>query len=138
MNNEGHFELTDEEFENKFADSSLAPTSFSHEAHIRLAWIHISKYGEIKAILNITEQLKRFVQLLGAQSKYNETLTIAAIMVVNHFMENNEYKTFKEFIINNQRLKYEFKELINAHYSFDIFNSIEAKQKYIEPDLLAF
>jgi len=133
-----HNTLSDEEFEMQFSKSILDASLFSHEAHLRLAWIHISKYGESKAILNITEQLKKFVHLLGVEGKYNETLTIAAIKAVNHFMKKNEYQSFEDFIKINQRLRYNFKEIINTHYGFDIFNYMEAKQKYIEPDLLEF
>lgn len=41
MNN--HFELTDFEFEEKFEKRIFDPELFSHEAHIRLAWIQINK-----------------------------------------------------------------------------------------------
>jgi hypothetical protein len=40
-----HFSLTDIEFENQFENGTLKPELFSHEAHVRLAWIHIKKYG---------------------------------------------------------------------------------------------
>jgi hypothetical protein len=37
---EKHLELTDLEFEANFKNCSLNPDIFSHEAHLRLAWIH--------------------------------------------------------------------------------------------------
>ncbi len=49
---EEHFYLTDIQFERQFANCSLNPELFSHEAHLRLAWLHISKYG-LKVIMNI-------------------------------------------------------------------------------------
>jgi hypothetical protein len=91
---EQHFILKDKEFEDQFRQTSLDPTLFSHEAHLRLAWIHISKYGETKAIENITEQLQNFVRHLGATEKYNETLTVASIKVVKHFMQKKPLETF--------------------------------------------
>lgn len=135
---EPHFLLTDEAFEAQFAASVLDPQLFSHEAHIRLAWIHIKQYGEAKAIQNITEQLQNFVKHVGATDKYNETLTIAAIKAVKHFMDKVPIDTFYAFIATHPRLKTNFKHLIEQHYSFDIFNSVGAKAKYLEPDLLAF
>lgn len=136
MNNQNI--LTDEEFELQFANSSLDPKLFSHEAHIRLAWIHIKKYGVNKAIDNIRKQLQKYVQNSGISDKYNETLTIAAIKAVNHFIQKSDYQTFDEFISDNEKLKANFKVIIGQHYSFDIFQSIEAKEKYFEPDLLKF
>ena len=137
-NMEQHFILTDKEFEEQFANYSLEPKLFSHEAHLRIAWTHIVKYGEPKAIKNITEQLQNFVRHIGAADKYNETLTIAAIKAVTHFMRKGNLETFYEFITTYPRLKHNFENLINQHYSIDIFNSIQAKEQYIEPDLLEF
>jgi hypothetical protein len=138
QNMEQHFILTDKEFADQFADSSLDPTLFSHEAHLRLAWIHISKYDDVKAIENITEQLQNFVRHLGATDKYNATLTVAAIKAVKHFMQKEPLETFYDFITTYPRLKTNFKNIIEQHYGFDIFNSTKAKEKYLDPDLLEF
>lgn len=138
MTKEGHFNLVDEEFENQFANSSLDSKLFSHEAHIRLAWIHIKQYGVNKAIDNIRNQLQNYVKHLGVTDKYNETLTIASIKTVNHFMQKSDFETFDEFITNNEKLKTNFRDIIAQHYGFDIFQSLEAKKRYLEPDLLEF
>jgi hypothetical protein len=135
---ERHFELTDYEFEEKFSSFSLDPAIFSHEAHLRLAWIHIQQYGVDKAIENITAQLKDFVEFLGAGDKYNETITIAAIRAVYHFMLKSKTNTFQDFIYENPRLKNNFRELLSYHYTSDIFKSEKAKKEFIEPELLPF
>lgn len=133
-----HFDLSDEQFEQAFASCSLAPEFFTHEAHIRLAWIHLKKCGEEQAIANICGQIQRFVGFLGVQDKYNETLTVAAIKAVKHFMDKTENENFVQFIEQNSQLKYSFKELLAQHYGFDIFDSLEAKTHYLEPDLMPF
>lgn len=135
---EQHFTLTDQEFEQRFANASLDPVIFSHEAHLRLAWIHLTKYGEAKAIQHITAQLQQYVIHLGATEKYNQTLTIAAVKAVWHFMHKQPATSFAAFIANCPRLKTNFKSIIDQHYGFDIFNSAEAKINYLEPDQLAF
>ena len=135
---EQHFILSDSEFEEQFADASLNPIIFTHEAHLRLAWIHLLKYGETKAIENIKEQLKNYVRHIGATDKYNETLTVAAIKTIKHFMQKHPFDTFYDFINNVPRLKTNFRNIIEQHYGFDIFNSEIAKEKYLEPDLLQF
>lgn len=133
-----HFELSDDLFEEQFQNCSLDPALFNHEAHLRLAWIHISKYGEAKAIENITGQLYTYVVLLGAIDKYNKTLTIAAIKAVNHFTGRSGADNFADFIQQFPRLKFNFKELMGSHYGIDIFKSEMAKQHYLEPGLLPF
>lgn len=109
---EQHTNLSDDAFEAQFADGILDPVLFTHEAHIRLAWIHLSKYGETQAILHITEQLKQFVRLLGAEDKYNEALTVAAIKVVHQFMRQKTSSSFPVFIAAFPELKHNFRELI--------------------------
>ena len=133
-----HFALSDPDFEQQFATAELDPALFNHEAHLRLAWIHIRKYGEAQAITNICSQLINFVSRLGALSKYNKTLTIAAIKAVHHFIKKSNAVSFEEFIREFPRLKYNFRELIASHYSIDVFQSEQAKQDYLQPDLLAF
>lgn len=57
-----HFDLSDEEFEEEFADCILNLSLFTHEAHLRLAYIHIKKYGQVMAVENICSQIKAFDQ----------------------------------------------------------------------------
>jgi len=135
---EQHFNLTDTEFEQQFENCTLNPEIFSHEAHLRLAWIHIRKYGLETAIQNVSRQLIEFVDSVGARNKYNHTLTIAAIKAVSHFINRSSSDNFMDFIEEFPRLKFNFIDLINIHYKTDIFNSDKAKQEFIEPDLVPF
>jgi hypothetical protein len=135
---EKHMELDDQEFEAKFAACALDPALFTHEAHLRLAWVHITKYGVNKAVTNITAQLRAFVKSVGAEHKYNETVTVAAIRAVYHFMLRSRTQNFRNFIGENIRLKNNFRALLGAHYRTDIFQSEKARQAYLEPELLPF
>lgn len=135
---EKHFELTDEVFRNQFTQCTLNPKIFSHEAHLRLAWININDHGIKKAENKIQIQLQNFVEFVGAKDKYNKTLTIVATKAVNHFMNQSKSDNFKDFIVEFPQLKSNFKQLIDSHYSFDIFNSEKAKTEFLAPDLLTF
>ena len=136
MNN--HFNLDDAAFEAAFKNCTLDPELFNHEAHLRLAWIYIDKYGVDTAIENICTQLKDYVKHLGAESKYNATVTIAAIRAVYHFKLKSASNNFRDLIKEFPRLKYSFKALLECHYKTDIFNSEVAKKTYLEPELLPF
>ena len=133
-----HFELSDTQFEQQFKSCELDPTLFSHEAHLRLAYILIGKYGHDKAITNVCNQLAAFVTYLGTINKYNTTLSVAAVKAVYHFMQKSKANDFKGFIAEFPQLKYEFKRLMQCHYSFDIFGSERAKTTYLQPDLKPF
>ncbi|MCC1483687.1 hypothetical protein [Winogradskyella immobilis] len=135
---EEHFYISDIDFLQQFKDCKLDPKLFSHEAHLRLAWLMISNYGKDKASKQIQEQLKKFVVFVGARDKYNATLTVAAVYITHHFMQKSKSSNFKDFIIEFPRLKTSFKALIESHYSFDVFNLETAKAAYLQPDVLPF
>lgn len=135
---ENHLKLSDDAFEEQFRSCAFEPADFSHEAHLRLAWIHIQKYGIEKAEKNVQEQLLKYVGHVGAKDKYNSTLTLAAIKAVHHFILKSKADSFSNFIEEFPRLKYHFKELMACHYSFDIYNSPKAKRTFLAPDVLAF
>jgi hypothetical protein len=133
-----HFQLDDTTFEYKFEKGSLPPSLFTHEAHLRLAWIYIKNYGEKKAAEKISREIEQFDILHGCGDKFNKTITIAAIKVVNHFVGKSKSEDFKSFIQEFPRLKTAFKELLDSHYSSNILTSKKAKIQFIEPDILPF
>lgn len=135
---EAHYQLNDDEFDKSFSKCTLNPAIFSHEAHLRLAWIKIQRSGLDPAEKEIQKQLQNFVTQIGAKDKYNETVTIVAMKVMDHFMQKSEADSFQDFIKEYPQLKTNFKGLIGNHYSYDIFKSDTAKKDYIAPDLEGF
>ncbi len=135
---EHHYQLSDNEFEKSFSQKTLNPKWFSHEAHLRLAWIHIRKYGFEKATVNLCNQIEAFAQNLGANDKFNKTLTIAAVSAVYHFIKKSHVVDFQQFIKEEPRLKNQFSDLMKAHYSLDILKSERAKREFLAPDLIPF
>jgi hypothetical protein len=133
-----HHTLSDAEFESQFKACALDPAIFTHEAHLRLAWIHIRQYGIEQAIENVNAQLLRFVAHLGAADKFNKTVTVAALHAVHHFIKRSAAEDFQGFIQEFPRLRTDFRALMSAHYAFDIFKSERAKSEYLQPDLLPF
>lgn len=134
-----HFDLTDKDFITLFRTCQLDPELFTHEAHLRLAWIYLKSDGLDRSVEELPKQFKAFVAHAGAADKYNETVTVAALKVVNHFLlSSSSDDNFRDFIANNPRLMTEFMQLLASHYSIDIFNSERARKEYVEPDLLDF
>lgn len=133
-----HYSLSDQELEQQFKNATLDPKLFIHEAHLRLAWIHVTRYGADQAAENITFQIARFDRKFGDGTKFNKTVTIAAVKAVAHFVNRSASRSFKGFINEFPRLKSNFKDLLRQHYSLDVFNDENARLTFIEPDLLAF
>ncbi len=138
MNTKDHWSLSDDEFESKFENFTLKPGMFSHEAHIRLAYIHLDKYGLKRAEENMCNQISGFATSLGATDKFNKTVTIAAVKAVHHFMEKAKAENFKNFILEFPQLITKFKDLLGEHYGFNVFADPKAKKEYIEPDKAPF
>jgi hypothetical protein len=148
---EQHRTLSDRAFLDKFVNRTLPPEWFSHEAHLRLAFLHIRNLGVDNAIDTVRTQLKAYVAHLGATDKYHETLTIAAVRAVYHFMlrekmdtlsvhnpDESSLEAFLTLLRRHPRLHTSFRELMFAHYETDIFSSAFAKKEYLEPELLRF
>lgn len=133
-----HFELNDTEFEQSFENCSLEPSLFDHEAHLRLAWLYIKKYGEKRAVDKTCVEIRQFDKQHGSGNKFNATVTIASIKTVQHFIQKSISENFNDFIQEVPRLKNAFKALLDQHYGIDIFSSKKAKVSYIEPDILPF
>lgn len=133
---EAHHKLPDYELEVQFEQCSLPSMLFTHEAHLRLAWIHINKYGMNRAIINLCAQIKNYARSLGNEEKYNQMLTVASVKTVNHFMQKSASNTFQEFITEFPELKNGFKSLLDAQYGFDIMDSEKTKVEFLEADLL--
>lgn len=133
-----HFKYSDTEFLKHFADFTLEPALFTHEAHLRLAWLYINLYGTEKAAGLICNQIKAFDRKFGDGSKFNKTVTIASVFIVSHFMGRSLCSEFERFLEEFPRLKTNFTDLIKSHYKINIFTDKRAEKEYVEPDLLSF
>lgn len=135
---EKHYRFTDLQFETRFSSCRFPASDFTHEAHLRLAWIHIRNYGVEKAVENIHLQIKAFADSLNVSDNYHNTVTSAAVYAVAHFYSRSKSSTFKAFIEEFPRLKTNFLGLLSSHYSYDVVKSEEARKEYLEPDLAPF
>lgn len=135
---EKHRFLNDEVFARQFASADLPPVLFSHEAHLRLAWIYLYEQGPEAGEQTVREQIQHYVGSVGAADKYHETLTIAAVRMVSHFMGRSSAEDFPAFIEEFPRLRTHFRELLAQHYSPDRLHSEEARTQWLAPDLLPF
>lgn len=113
---ENHFVLSDAEFEARFAACTLPVSDFTHRAHLRLAWLHLHKYGLQQAEANILDQLEAFVAHAGATNKYDHALTRASVRAVHHLMQRSQAGNFGDFLDENPGLITNFRDLVTAYY----------------------
>jgi len=130
-----HSKLSDKEFASQLENCSLDLSVFSHQAHLRYAWLNIERYGLEQAVEEVRTKLKKYIFSLGEDCKYNETVTIAAVHVVHRFKEASSTDNFADFITENSKLETNFKELLLSNYRTDIFESTLAKKRYLAPEV---
>ena len=110
---EKHRQLSDLEFEEQFANCTMDPQLFSHEAHIRLAWIHVRKYGVEGACDNVCQQIQKYDQVFDEGIKFNQTVTIACVRAVHQFIQKSKLDNFDQFILKYPKLKTNLKDLLD-------------------------
>jgi hypothetical protein len=130
--------MTDLEFVRLFETGHLPPSLFTHEAHLRLAYIYLKNFGEELAIEQCCNGIREFDRLHGDGTKFHKTLTVASVKAVYHFMQKSRSTTFEGLIAEFPRLKTSFKQLLDQHYAFDLLNNAKAKSEYVAPDLIPF
>ncbi len=130
-----HFELTDAEYEAAFSSLLFPPNLFSHEAHLRLAYIYLRQGTLEEAIDKTRTAITRFVDHVGAEGKYNETVTVASVKLLHRMIAESSTHHFKDFIAEHPELLSDFKNIIRSYYTTHIFVNERAKREFIEPEL---
>ena len=109
---EKHQLLTDEQFEQKFENCTLAPSLVTSEAHLRLAYIHINKHGIKNAVRILYKQLSEF------DTKFGNILTIckstikAFVKLMYDFIKKATTGSFRELVLEFPDLKSKFSTLL--------------------------
>lgn len=128
---EKHYLLSNKELEAEFKNCKLSPKHFTHEAHLRLAYIHIQRYGLKQAIKNLCAQIANFDTRYGDGTKFNTRITIASAKIVALFMGKAKSTSFKEMLLEFPQLRSNFCELLRKHYKLDFFKQ-DKEEDYLE------
>ena len=125
----------DLDFRTQFESCEFPPALFSHRAHIRLAYVYLTRHDTDAAHQLMQNALLTFLEHHGIDaSKYHETMTRAWIMAVRHFMEiSPDCDSSEIFIQRNPRML--DSKIMLTHYSAEALLSDEARTRFVEPDL---
>lgn len=114
------------------ADGCFAPGSFSHQDHIGTAFELLKRYEFLEAAAVYGRSIKRFAESVGAEDKYNTTVTLAFLSLIAERMQQNE-TDFEEFLARNPDLN--SRNLLDRWYSMDALKSETARSQFLMPDL---
>jgi len=116
-------------------NGTLAPDSFAHEDHIRLAWYYLNRWGLEGAIKGFCCDLQHFVKQVGAEDKYHHTITVALLRLINsHLPDLNNPRDWQEFKADSLPLFIDAIALLGRFYSPEILASDIARHQWQEPD----
>jgi hypothetical protein len=129
-----HVSAADQQFIADLEAATLAPSQFSHRAHVRAAYVYLAGADAESAAERMRATLLAFLEHHGiAPSKYHATLTKAWILAVRHFMENSPGADSADaFIDANLRLL--DAKIMLTHYSAELLFSPSARAAFVEPD----
>jgi hypothetical protein len=124
----------DRDFQSAFEAHGVTPSQFTHEAHVRLAYVYLAQYDVESAAQRMREALLSFIERNGIpRSKFHETMTRAWVLAVRHFMDRSTSTSFADFVAKNQELL--DSQIMLTHYSARVLLSTDARASFVEPDL---
>ncbi len=132
---------TEQQFEDivrQFNSSELPKSAWTHEAHILVAFWHVSRYDEPTALDRVRRAIKDYNTSVGTinndTSGYHETLTVFWLKVVRRFFEENAFTSVIDAINAFIDVGHADKKFPLKFYSEARLLSVEARRQWTEPD----
>jgi hypothetical protein len=127
--------MDDRGFAARIESCELPAAEFNHRAHLRLAYVYLSRKNVDAAHQSMRATLRRFIECNGiGPAKYHETMTRAWIMAVRHFMDSTSSSdSFDSFIEQHPRML--DAGIMMTHYTREVLFSDAARAAFVEPDL---
>ena len=128
--------LSDKAFIEQFENKTLAPELFSHNGHLRLAWLYLQSYPLQQAIEKVTSGISAYASSLGATDKFQHTLTEAIVRIMALRMKQGNASTLEDYLVDNRDLVDDIMSVVEIYYSRQLLNSERAKREFVSPDLV--
>lgn len=129
--------MSNDDFLNAFERCTLPGSAWTHEAHIRMAWLYLMRYDESTALLHIRTGILRYnANVTKKAGAYHETITVAYTRLVADRLtalpRDHRFDDFK--VISNDLLDRTMTALL-VYYSRERLFSDTARAQFIPPDL---
>ena len=122
-----------------FETCSLSKADFTHRNHLTVALWYLKYNSFAGAAALMRAGLLRFIEHHDVpREKYNETITMFWLKVVQAFIEKRRLDSHGVdlVVMTNELLQaYQNPGLVFEYYSRELISSAEAKSGWVEPDL---
>jgi hypothetical protein len=127
---------SDADFIAAFENCTLPYPAWTHEAHLRMAWIYLRHNRLIDVIPKVREGIQRLNLSRGNPTGYHETVTLAFLrLVADRLGDGSVQETFVSFKERNPDLFASRPGILARYYSQEILDSADARLVFVEPDL---
>ena len=123
-------------FIGRFEAGAVPTEEWTHQAHIAMATVFLTRYRD-SVLPHTRAALRNHLLSRGRPiGLYHETLTILWLAVVAEAMRSQPDLPLHESVKRNCAAFDGQSKLHERYYSFDVFNSPEAHERWMPPDLL--
>ena len=128
--------ISDEAFLKQFESQALSPEHFDHVGHVRLAWLYLSTHNLNDAIELTCDGISKYARSLGADKKFNKTITVTIVRIIALRMKHTEQNNWMAFVEANPDLIKDARALLLTFYSEKRIFSEQARTSYLLPDIM--
>lgn len=118
-----------------FESARVSAEAFTHEAHVYVAWLYLQEYSLADTLARYSSGLKNLTRKLGAEEKYNETITWFFVLTIADRRQQCPSSTWVDFRDRNPDLLLHAGRLLADHYSPQRLASLLARRQFVLPDL---
>lgn len=127
--------MTDDEFLDAFEAAVIPRPDWTHDAHVRMAWLYLNRYPAADALERVRNGIQKLNVRNGVLEGYHETITVAFVRVISARLLHAE--PYESFRARNPDLYDRSLCPILKHYTRERLFSAEARAGFLEPDLVA-
>ena len=126
--------MNDDTFLTALEDGSLPPAAFDHAAHVRAGYLYLRRLGFLPGMAAFRAALHAFAERLGVLDKYNETVTMAFLVLIHERMADGPAADWPTFAAAHPDLF--DRKLLLRYYRQSTLQSERARRIFIlaEPE----
>lgn len=124
--------MSDDEFLAAFEAAAFTRPEWTHEAHVRMAWLYLTRLPFADALEKVRRGIQKLNGKIGSPDGYHETITVAFVRIIADRAAGGErYEAFRD---RNPDLLDRTLPALLRHYTKDRLDSSEARATFVEPD----
>ena len=119
-----------------FEAGTLAPDQFNHHAHMTVALWYLSRMPFSEAIATMRTNIQHFAARHQQSQLYHETITGFWMRLLRHVLDSADPSTAFPDIVDHAITTFGTMQVFFRHYSKERAFSPEARQRWVNPDLI--